>query len=166
MRRLLGTLAGLGLAAAFSQFPEYAQQYTQRLGGAVNELRILTEDFDREAMAANLTREQALARYQASGDGFVAGRGAAMVRTFDRYALLSATLAEIRGAGPTERLAALPRYLDSEIGAQTLADFRPAVPMTPEGALYAGAGFVLGFGLMSALVRLFGLPLRRRYPVE
>lgn len=166
MRRVLGTLAGLGLAAGFSQFPEYAQQYTQRLGGAVNELRILAEEFDHEAATANLTRDQALTRYQASGDGFIAGRGRSMARTFDRYAMLSATLDDIRGAGPAERLAALPRYLDSEIGTQTLADFKPAVPMTLEGLLYAGAGFILGFGIMSALVRLFALPFRRRYPVR
>ena len=47
MRRMLATIGGLGLAVTMSQFPEYAQQYTQRLGGAVDELRVVTEDFDR-----------------------------------------------------------------------------------------------------------------------
>jgi hypothetical protein len=42
MRRSLSLLGGLGLGLALSQFPEYAQQYTQRLGGAVDELRIET----------------------------------------------------------------------------------------------------------------------------
>jgi len=47
MRRTLGILGGLALGLTLSQFPEYAQQYVQRLGGAVDELRIIVEDFDR-----------------------------------------------------------------------------------------------------------------------
>ena len=52
MRRMIAGIGGLALAIVLSQFPEYAQQYTQRLGGAVDELRVITEDFDRAALAA------------------------------------------------------------------------------------------------------------------
>ena len=41
MRRALSILGGLVLGFGFAQFPEYAQQYEQRLGGAVDELRII-----------------------------------------------------------------------------------------------------------------------------
>ena len=78
MRRSLGLVGGLALGVALSQFPEYAQQYTQRLGGAVDELRVITSDFDRAAAQSGLTREQALARYQQSPDQFLTGRGRAM----------------------------------------------------------------------------------------
>lgn len=166
MRRFVANIGGLALGLILSQFPEYAQQYTQRLGGAVNELRILTEEFDREAAEASLTRQQAITRYQAAGDAFLAGRGLSMERTFDRYSMLSATLADLRGAGPTERFALMPRLLDTEIGSQTLADFKPAVPVTVEGVLYAGAGFLLGYGILSGLIRFFALPFRRRYPLR
>lgn len=166
MRRFVASIGGLALGVALSQFPEYAQQYTQRLGGAVNELRILTEEFDRQAAAASLTRDEAIIRYQQAGDGFLAGRGASMERTFDRYAMLSTTLADLRGAGAAERFALMPRLIDTEIGSQTLADFKPAIPVTVEGVLYAGAGFILGYGLVSALMRFFALPFRRRYPVR
>ena len=37
LRRLIAGIGGLALATTLSQFPEYAQQYTQRLGGAVDE---------------------------------------------------------------------------------------------------------------------------------
>jgi hypothetical protein len=162
MRRSLSLLGGLGLALALSQFPEYAQQYTQRLGGAVDELRIVTEEFDAAANAGGLTRQQALTRYEGSTDSFLAGRGASMARTFSRYDKLSATLAEIQGADAWTRFKLLPEYFDTEIGGRTLDNFKPAVPITPEGFLYAAFGLLVGYSLVSALVSFVTLPFRRR----
>ena len=166
MRRMIAGIGGLALAIALSQFPEYAQQYTQRLGGAVDELRVITEDFDRAAAEGGLDRATALGRYEASNDDFLAGRGNSMTATFQRYELLSGTLAQIEGAGPVERLQSLPAYLDTDIGRRTLESYRPAVPVTMEGIFYAGGGFILGYLIVSALVRLFALPFRRRNRVR
>lgn len=162
MRRIIAGLGGLGLAVTLSQFPEYAQQYTQRLGGAVDELRVIAEDFDRAAVEGGLDRATALGRYEGANDDFLAGRGTAMTATFERYAALQATLRRIEGAGAVERFQSLPAYLDSEIGQRTLENYRPAVPVTMEGILYAGGGFILGYLVLSGLWRLVMLPFRRR----
>ncbi|MDB5540929.1 MAG: Methyl-accepting chemotaxis protein [Devosia sp.] len=162
MRRTLAILGGLVVGAGLSQFPEYAQQYTQRLGGAVDELKIITEDFDKAATEAGLQRDEAIGRFSKTGDGFIAARGESMARTFQRYEQLSATLAEVRGATGWERFTKLPEYLDSEIGARALSDYQPAVPVTLEGFAYAGAGFFLGYAVLSALVGFLMLPFRRR----
>lgn len=162
MRRILAGIGGLGLAVTMSQFPEYAQQYTQRLGGAVDELRVVTEDFDRAAAEGGLDRQTALERFNASNDAFLAGRGTSMSATFQRYDTLRATLARIENAGPLERLQQLPAYLDTDIGRRTLENYKPAVPVTMEGILYAGGGFILGYLLLSGLVRFCALPFRRR----
>ena len=162
MRPVIAGIGGLGLAVTLSQFPEYAQQYTQRLGGAVDELRVITEDFDRSAAVGGLDRSQALQRYVISNDSFLAERGVSMEATFARYEDLKATLARIQNADPVSRFQALPAYLDSDIGRRTLENFRPAVPVTIEGILYAGGGFILGYMLLSALWRLCTLPFRYR----
>ncbi|RYG27757.1 MAG: DUF2937 family protein [Burkholderiales bacterium] len=162
MRRTVAMIGGVALAVVLSQFPEYAQQYTQRLGGAVDELRIVTEDFDRAAVSGGLSRAQALERYNASNDDFLAGRGTSMTATFQRFEQLSNTLAEVQGAGPYERFQSLPFYFDTDIGRRTLESFKPAVPVTLEGFAYAGAGFVLGYLVLSALWRLCALPFKRR----
>lgn len=162
MRRLVAGIGGIGLAAALSQFPEYAQQYTQRLGGAVDELRVITEDFDRAAQSGGLDRTEALERYNASNDQFLAGRGTSMTATFQRYDMLSHTLGEIEGADPVTRFRNLPAYLDTDIGRRTLEAYKPAVPVTMEGILYAGGGFILGYLVLSGLVRFFAMPFRRR----
>ncbi|MFD1942303.1 DUF2937 family protein [Paradevosia shaoguanensis] len=162
MRRALGVLGGLCLGVALSQFPEYAQQYTQRLGGAVDELKVITEEFDASALSGGLTRQQALDRYVASADAFLKDRGVSMERTFGRYDHLRLALEQVQGADALERLRNLPDYLDSEIGSRTLENFKPAVPVTAEGFLYAGAGFLAGYLVVSALVSLVTLPFRRR----
>lgn len=164
MRRTLGMVGGLALAVVLSQFPEYAQQYTQRLGGAVDELRIITTEFDTAAAAAGLTRQDALARYSAVSDSFIEERGQSMSRTFARFAELSAMLEQIRGADAVERVGLLPQFMDSEIGARALEDFQPAVPVTLEGLAYGGAGFVLGYLGSAGLFHLVLLPFRRRRP--
>lgn len=167
MRRAVAGIGGLCLAVMLSQFPEYAQQYTQRLGGAVDELRVITEDFDRAAIAGGLDRTSALARYNAANDDFLAGRGTSMTATFQRYDLLKSTLTQIEGADPIERFQSLPAYLDTDIGQRTLENYRPAVPVTMEGILYAGAGFILGYLILSGLFRFAAMPFKqlakRRY---
>ena len=81
VRRFIAGAGGAALAVMLSQFPEYAQQYTQRLGGAVDELRVITEDFDRAAEAGGLNRAEAIERYSVSNDDFLAGRGTSMTAT-------------------------------------------------------------------------------------
>ena len=162
MRRIVAGIGGLGLGIVLSQFPEYAQQYTQRLGGAVDELRVITEDFDRAAAEGGLDRGAALARYNASNDAFLAGRGSSMTATFQRYDNLSSTLARIEDAGPVERLQSLPAYLDTDIGRRTLENYQPAVPVTMEGIFYAGGGFILGYLVLSGLWRFVTMPFKRR----
>lgn len=162
MRRTLATLGGLGLAVAFSQFPEYAQQYEQRLGGAVNELRIIVADFDNDAQKFGLSREEALRHYGGSGDNFLVARGMSMSRTLARYSELSADLSDLQNAGPLPRLMHLDDYFDNEIGAQALAAYKPAVPVTAEGFMWAIGGFLLGYLLMSALLGFITLPFRWR----
>jgi len=165
MRRMLASVCGIGLALVLSQFPEYAQQYTQRLGGAVDELRVVTEEFDRAATEGGLTRAAAIDRYSASNDEFLAGRGSSMTATFQRYDKLRETLAQIQNAGPIERFQSLPAYLDTDIGRRTLENYKPAVPVTMEGILYALAGFLLGFAMLSAVVKVVMLPFGKRRPV-
>ncbi|MFD0935175.1 DUF2937 family protein, partial [Methylobacterium trifolii] len=64
----LGLLGG-GLAA---QGPEFAQQYAQRLGGAVDELRREIATLEADAKATGNTRDGAVERLRGNPDGLVA----------------------------------------------------------------------------------------------
>jgi len=53
-------IVGLMGAAFFAQAPEFAQQYRQRLGGAVEELRRVVVQFDADAAQYGLSRSEAM----------------------------------------------------------------------------------------------------------
>lgn len=162
MRRALSILGGLALGFGFAQFPQYAQQYEQRLGGAVDELRIIVEDFDRGAASFGLTREQALLRYAISPDEFINDRGLSMRMTLARYERLRSDLAELQQANALQRVQLLPRYLDTDVGARALENFEPGVPATGEALAWGLAGTVVGYVLLYPLFGFVTLPFRWR----
>lgn len=160
MIRILALLGGLSGAVALSQFPEFSQQYLQRLSGAVNELRLVVTGFDVAATAAGKTRDEALAAMGQSG--FDGKLKSTMTSSIHRYERLSGDLDDLRAAGPLARLAQPWNMADSELVQATWAEFKPAVPATFDGAVSAGIGYVLGWGLVGFLLGLLTRPFRRR----
>ena len=159
MLRALTLAGGLAGAAATSQFPEFSQQYTQRLGGAVDALAEVVADFDASAQAAGLTRDQALA--EMTGTTFLDRRRQDMSGTFARHARLSTALAQLEGQGPFMRAYHLPRLADREIAEAAFEVFEPALPLNLAGLIFGGAGFLVGAALIGALLRLLAFPFRR-----
>lgn len=153
-RMALATALAGGIVA--SQGPEFAQQYRQRLGGAVEELSTVVARFDADAAAGGLDREQALQRHETSSDSFFRDRGASTREIIERHEAL---------ARQAERLARQPDYLDPFV-MMTSADpsvltgawreYQPAVPLTPSSLTWAGIGAVLGALLVMLLARLGG----------
>lgn len=163
--RTLTLAGGLAGAAGLSQFPEYSQQYTQRLGGAVDELSRVVADFDASAAALGLNREAALD--QMTGTEFVERRRADMTRTLARYERLTADLSALQSAGPFTRAYRIAHFDDTEIARRAAQSFKPAVPLTFEGLSFAAIGLVLGslaIGLLRDLLGLITAPFRRRRP--
>ena len=152
--RALVVVAGLAGAVAASQVPELMQQYRQRLGGAVGELVRVIEDFDADAAGEGLTRQEALARYAASPDSFLRRRGVSMERTLARFERIVEVRRLLLDANALERPVLLATYRDREVLRETVDDFRPAVPATAEGAVYAFLGFAAGASVMALLLAL------------
>ena len=159
MGRLTNLGGGVLCLCAASQFPEYAQQYVQRLGGAVDELRTVAADFDKSAEAVGYTREEALASM--TGNDFQIRRQDDMTRLFARLDRLSAHYTALREASALERVAAITRFDDGTIAARAWDDFKPAVPLTRDGLVFAGLGFGAGFLTLFGL-GWFGTAIRRR----
>ncbi len=151
---------GLAGAAATSQFPEFSQQYLQRLGGAVDALGEVVADFDASASASNLSRDQALAQMQ--GTPFLERRNADMARSIVRYEQLSSDLETLQGQGPFMRAYNGTRFTDPEIAQAAWEAYQPAVPVNFAGLTFAGVGFVLGSLALSLVLGLLRMPFRRR----
>lgn len=151
--RTITLIAGLAGGAATSQFPEFSQQYMQRLGGAVDELAVVTADFEASAAKAGKTREEALAELQ--GTEFLDSHQQDMRRSFARYETLQADLATLQGHGPFMRAYHLPRLTDRDIAQAAWQVYEPAVPLNFAGVMFAAIGFLLaglGIGLIGRLV--------------
>lgn len=144
MLRISAIIIGLIFAFAFSQFPEYAQQYEQRLGGAVDELTTIVADFDASAARAGLDREQALAEYDNSATGFLNERGVDMRRTIARQQKLFDHLVAVQNQDVFGRMVGMAQYFDSELSMRTLEAYAPAVPASVDGLIFLAGGFVLG----------------------
>jgi hypothetical protein len=160
---------GFGLLGALvaSQGPEYAQQYRQRLGGAIDELRAVIVRFDTDAQASGETRESAIARLRSNADEFVSLQGVAMQANVERLGRLEAHQEAMRQAGPFERISVMVREGDRDVMEAAYREFEPAMPVTEEGILSAVAGFVAVWGgilLLAGFIR--SLRRRPRHPAR
>ncbi|WP_107497560.1 DUF2937 family protein [Thalassobius sp. I31.1] len=157
--RVIAFAGGLTGAAGFSQFPEFSQQYLQRLGGAVEALEQVVADFDASAVAEGLSREAALDQMQ--GTAFLERRREDMQATITRFTGLRGDLEALKTQSAWGRAAASWRFGDAELITATSQAFRPGLPLTMEGAGFAGAGFLAGWALLLAFMALIRLPFRR-----
>ncbi|ETX29765.1 DUF2937 family protein [Roseivivax isoporae] len=159
--RAFALAAGLTGAAGLSQFPEFSQQYKQRLGGAVDELSRVVAEFEADAAEVGMTPRAALADL-ATGGRFGAARAESMTRTMARHARLSVDLAALDDAGPFLRARLAPHMTDPDIARAAWGAYRPALPLTFEGAVFAATGFVLAWTAVMALGALLRRALRPR----
>ena len=164
--RILALALGAFLGLAASQAPEFAQQYRQRIGGAVDELRRVVARFDESAQASGLTREQAIVRLAGQPEPIAQRQAPAMTEIVDRLGRLETQRDAVAIAAPFERLAVLARGFDGQLARATYLDFEPAWPATSEGLVIGGAGFLVGWlglrTLFRGLGRLGRLRGRRR----
>ncbi len=162
MIRAICLVGGLAGAAGLSQFPEFSQQYMQRLGGQVDELTRQVVEFDQTALADGMGREEML---QAMAETPLVEAQEAMWRsTFARHARLSENLMVLREATPLERLALPHRMADPATVQAVWDDFTPAMPLSVAGGASAGAGFLGGWALLAALFAMVAGPFRRATP--
>lgn len=161
MIRTLALVGGLVGATGLSQFPEFSQQYMQRLSGAVDELQVIAVAFDTTATASGLSRAQAL--QQMGGSAFNDGLRATMSERLSRYDRLSRDQAALQELAPLQRLGQVWRFADPQLARRTWGDFRPAVPVTADGLLCAGLGFLGGRWMILGLLALPLSMLRRRW---
>lgn len=154
--RILSGAVLVAGAVLFSQMPEFAQQYRQRIGGAVDELRLFVSRFDDDARSQNLTRAQAMTRHLASADELFRRRGLAMQDTMDRLERLDIQQRALTDPSAFVRLVNFVVYADRDLVRSTMNVYEPALPVTTEGGIMAMLGALFGW----LTVRLLGAPKR------
>ncbi|MGD1878866.1 MAG: DUF2937 family protein [Kiloniellaceae bacterium] len=158
--RLFYSLGAITGGAAFSQFPEYYAHYVQRLGGRIDQARLRAEEIREDALAKGLSVEDYIDRFLDSAPHSL--EGARMSESIFQLDRMEAAYQALRSAPPLQRPLVFAEHLNTGLLESTLGDYAPAVPLTPEGLAYAGAGVLLGLMLIFGSRRV----LRRRRPKE
>ncbi len=157
---LIDRLLCVAGAVAFSQVPEFIQQYVQRLGGHLDEARRQLGQFSETAAKSGLSLDQLIHATSATADPAVARLGTVIRDSSARVAVLSADESAIRAANLFDRPFVFLHHADPEIVRATWGIFRPAVPTTFEGLIYALAGMFLMLCFYHGAVRY---PVRRAW---
>ncbi|MEJ0013788.1 MAG: DUF2937 family protein [Bauldia sp.] len=161
MRTIALVLAIAGGIAA-SQVPEFAQQYRQRLGGAVDELGRVLDSFDQDAASTGTDRAGGLALMAKNGEPLVRAQAVTVAKAIIRYDRLVKQQAAFQASLPFERLTVFFQDFDRPLVESTLRDYEPAVPTTSEGFVFAVIGFFAIYGVLGILGVIFH-PRRRRH---
>jgi Protein of unknown function (DUF2937) len=140
-------------AVAASQLPEFMQQYLQRLEGHLDEARIALSRFSLAASQSGLSLDQFADAAARNPDPAMARMAGVIREAAQRVDALDAADQALRHAGAWSRPLVFLSHLDPGIARATWALFRPAVPTTAEGLVYA----VLG---MAAALAVYHLALR------
>ena len=151
-------VVGLVLGFLLSQTPEFAQQYRQRLGGAIDELSRIIQQFDEDSRRSGYDRAAALRLMANNPEQLIRDQATRMEQTVARYSRLREQEDAFRNGGPFTRLSAFVVNFDRPLVQRTVQNYEPAVPVTIEGILLAGGGFVVAYFLLPVL----GASWRRR----
>ena len=140
-----------------SQGPEFAEQYRQRMGGALDELKRIVAQFDAAAGHQGLTTTQAVGRLEQNAEPLAREQGRDMVELIARAQRLEEVLEAMRSAGPLKRIYVMAKDFDPDIARRTFDNYEPAAPLTLEFVVVAGLAAIWGW----AATRLVAWPIRR-----
>jgi hypothetical protein len=147
-------------AILFSQFPEFMQQYLQRLEGHLDEARLAVDRFRDAASQSGMSLDQLVASSAKNPDPSMGKLGAVVHAAVTRVDDLAATDTALRGASIWSKPFVFFSHMDPGIARATLNIYQPALPTTMEGFIYAGIGIVLVLSIYHLAVRA---PIARHF---
>ena len=151
MRFLIGLLC-LCCAAVTSQFPEFYQQYLQRIGGHLDQLQARTEEIAADARDKGLSTESYIESFLESEPHALEGQR--MQESFQSYNHLKQAEESLGTAAIWSKPFQFSSSLHPGVASAALNHYKPAVPLSLEGLIYAAFGATGGWLLCIGLGRL------------
>jgi len=152
--RLLDRIFSVIGAVAFSQIPEFIQQYIQRLGGHVDEAQYQVELIRKGAQSSGHTLSSYIELFITHTDPGIVRQGQLIQRTIERASELAEALQAIKEASVFTRPFVFLAKVKYPIARATLEDFQPAVPLTLESVIYAFIGLFIALVFYQFVLKL------------
>lgn len=134
-------------AVIFMQIPAFIVQYIQRLGGHVDELKILIGKYRAAAADNGRTLEEYVQLHIQSGVKEFAASGRLISENIERLNFLSDAHQQISAATGIKKFFIFIRKSDIDIIKGTYSDFVPGISFSLDSVLYAIAGIAVFMSL-------------------
>jgi hypothetical protein len=144
---VLGTVA--------SQGPEFAQQYEQRIGGAIDEVSRIVQHFDEDSRRSGYDRAGALSVMSNNAERLVRDQAVRWTEIITRLESLRKQQLALQSSGTVGRVFLLATDRDAPLASRTYADFRSAFSL--EGLLFGGVVGVLAYLLTLIIMKFLAL---------
>jgi hypothetical protein len=144
MSHIPAVLFAFLFAIGFSQVPAFLQEYQQRLGGAVDELRSVVEEDRASARRNGVTLQRLIEDHRQSARPTVRATGVAIGARVERLAVLEKAADRLAAASALERPWVFLRTVDRPIAQGTWTEFKPTLTLDiPYGAAGVLAGLLV-----------------------
>ena len=155
MGRFLAFILGIAGALLASQGPGFTLQYMQNLQGRVDELTTIVQTHDAEIAKYGYNRDKALSECRQAVD-LLEAMCANYRMAVERLDYLTNHLSELTSVSNYMRPLILAKTYDRDIAESVKEQFEPAIPATIDGAIYAGGGFAVAWGLPLIVFSILG----------
>lgn len=155
MGRFLAFVLGIAGALIASQGPGFTLQYMQNLQGRVDELTTIVETHDAEIAKYGYSRDKAMEECRQAVD-LLEAMCSNYRMAVARLEYLSNHISELNAVSDYMRPLILAKTYDRDIAKSVKEQFEPAIPATIDGAIYAGGGFAVAWGLPLMLFSILG----------
>jgi hypothetical protein len=136
-------------ALFLSQLPEFVQQYSQRMGGAIDELTRIVEHFDEDSRRSGYDRSSALQLMAKNPEQLIREQSTRMQDNFARLNRLRAQQQAFNNSTSVGRSFEFLKHYDPPLAERTFASFRFGLSI--DGVVLGALGWFLGSLLMFCL---------------
>ncbi|WP_282609621.1 DUF2937 family protein [Pelagibius sp. Alg239-R121] len=161
--RIVYLTAAAAGGSTTSQFPEFFQQYLQRLGGHLDQAALQADRIKEAAIAEKLPLKEYLDSFLTSQIPAHRRQGEILLQELADVDRLRISLESLTQSPVWQRPFIMASQAEADILEAAATAYKPAVPITPEGLAYAAAGAFLAIFLLKSLKSIPSL-FRRKAP--
>lgn len=156
--KIVDRVFAAGGALLFLQAPQFIQDYTKILSGHLSEINWEMELYRKLAANSGRTLQALVEKYRSLQDPDITFQGEFLSTLIEREQEFKSAFVALTHANPLTKPFLFIKHLHWDLVKETTALFRPGLPLTLEGAIWALFGLFAGYLLFRTLAgfaRLF-----------
>ncbi len=148
--RALAIVGSLTLA----QFPQFYAHYLQRLGGHLDEARLIVSEYSEAANSFNLTLHEYIRIHLTANNPVLQSTGTIIENSLARLTALEKSFQALQAGTVFNRWWIFIKNMDPAIFRQTYSAYMPGISLTVESLIYAVTGLLITWGIYQGIKSL------------